>query len=115
MPESFFETKRKPIMMPLKKRVDINFEFSKIGQIDLLNSKFHAEVVVESRWTLNNSTGKYDPICDWNPQLYIENAQSDLVQNIFHEVIEDNGQKYVNELRTVKGLIKKLVFYCFFI
>lgn len=103
MNEPFLEKKRKPIIMPPKKRVEINFEYTNIGRIDLLNAKFNAELIIESRWTLDNSNDNYDPKVDWNPGLYIENAHSDLVQNISYQVIEDNGRKYVMELRNVKG------------
>ena len=102
IPNNHFSSRRNPLFWPTKKKVEVTFEFEKIGLIDLMASKFHAELVIESRW-LEDELVQYDPIKHWSPQLYIVNAQNDLVEKIMYEVFSEDGKFYVNEYRTIKG------------
>lgn len=66
-----------------KTTVQVAFEFVSIGEIDTLNEKFQAEVIIESRWKIEiadedledlDLENYYDPRKFWNPLLYVENA-----------------------------------------
>ena len=59
--------------------VESAFEFTSIGEIDTMNERFQAEVIIESKWKLNpdqvenediyNNNADYNPKKHWNPRL----------------------------------------------
>lgn len=95
--------KRAPICFN-KKKVDVTVEFENIGHVDQLNSKFYAEFFIELKWISVEKIENYDPLIHWNPQLYIENAQSILSEYIHHELQSEQNTHYVIESRKIKGL-----------
>jgi hypothetical protein len=80
-------------------------EFMRMGEIDTLNEKFHAELLIESRWVETEHIGnEYDPKRHWNPRLYIENAYMEPKEIIRYEMSRDlNNVLYITEKRVVKG------------
>jgi hypothetical protein len=70
------------------KEVQVRIIFLRIGEIDTLNEKFYAEILIESKWedlTLENefntnvNFGKHEKDLIeankyWNPKIYIENS-----------------------------------------
>jgi hypothetical protein len=57
------------------KHVEIIVCFLSFGEIDTMNEKYQAEILVEAKWTLTHndlhSKHTYDPKEDWNPNLYV--------------------------------------------
>lgn len=54
------------------KTVQIVVTFLKIGDIDMINEKYQAEVFIEAKWIENDFIERYDPKRHWNPKLSIE-------------------------------------------
>ena len=89
--------------------VEVAFEFVSVGSIDTLNEKFQAEVIIESKWMLNEEdkndvyeTEEYNPNKHWNPKLFVENVLS-VKENIVYEISEMYNNAYVTEIRTLSG------------
>lgn len=108
---SEYDRKRALIARSPKHVVQTAFEFTSIGDIDTLNEKFQAEVIIESKWKIDPMTepdilnkGEYDPKKNWNPKLFIENALTVKEEVTFEISVEDNKDCYVTEIRTVSGL-----------
>lgn len=73
---SEYDRKRALIARSPKHVVQTAFEFTRIGEIDTLDEKFQAEVIIESKWKIDPMTepdilnkGEYDPKKNWNPKL----------------------------------------------
>ena len=86
--------------------VQVLIQFLRIGEIDTMNEKYHAEIKIESKWVENEDIVEYDPknYKYWNPKLYIENALEDTKQQITYDVQLENDKFIVTELRIVKGV-----------
>lgn len=100
------DSRKNAICLMTKRCVSVAFEFVSIGEIDMMNEKFQAEVIIESMWQLTAGTdisGEYDPRLYWNPQIYIENAHANLKEQIKHRVMKVGHDIYVTEYRLVKG------------
>lgn len=54
------------------KTVLVAIEFCRIGEIDTMNEKYHAEIQIETRWIENDVIDEYDAEKHWNPKLFIE-------------------------------------------
>lgn len=100
--------RRNPLFWPTKRKVEVKFEFEKIGFIDLLGAKFQAQVAIESKW-LTDEFIEYDSNKHWNPKLYIENARNDVIEKLAYEVIQNEKNIYVHEYRIIKGQIKIII------
>lgn len=87
--------------------VYIRVSFTKIYDIDTINQRFQAEVLIESKWSdpnVKNSNFDVSKL-NWKPDLYIENAINDPREEIAYKVVEDNNNSImVSEIRKVKGL-----------
>jgi hypothetical protein len=85
--------------------VHIVVEFMRMGEIDTLNEKFHAELFIESKWLETENIGpEYDPKKHWNPRLYIENIYQEPKESIRYEMSRDtNNNILITEKRVVKG------------
>jgi hypothetical protein len=85
--------------------VHIVVEFMRMGEIDTLNEKFHADLFIESKWIETENIGnEYDPKKHWNPRLYIENAFQEPKEIIRYEMSRDaNNVLFITEKRVVKG------------
>lgn len=66
--------------------VECRVQFLSFGTIDLINEVFLASVIVKCKWTDKNKITDYDPNKHWNPQLYIENAQTISTDNWIEEI-----------------------------
>lgn len=92
-------------------QVEISVLFLSIGEIDTMNEKYQAEICIEARWLYNDPNNPpdspsilhYDPSINWNPQLYVENALSDVKETISYRVIQSYDGYFVNEIRYLKG------------
>lgn len=86
--------------------VFVRVSFSKIYDIDTINQRFQAELLVESKWhepninSINSDLNKLD----WKPEIYIENAINDPREEVFNKVVEENGTLMITEIRKVKGI-----------
>jgi len=68
--------------------VQVTIEFVKIGEIDTINEKYHAEIIIEAKWITKEVIEVYNPEQHWNPQLYIENLLQESKQEIKYKLIE---------------------------
>jgi hypothetical protein len=66
--------------------VQITVEFIKLGEIDTMNEKYSAEILIESKWLEPEFMTNYNPERHWNPQLYIENSLQDPKEKIKHRI-----------------------------
>ena len=70
------------------KIVQVTVEFVKIGEIDTINEKYNAEIIIESKWITKDTIDVYNPEQHWNPQLYIENVLQESTEKIKYKLIE---------------------------
>lgn len=90
--------------------VYIRLGITKIYDIDTVNQRFQAELIIESKWhesrvkTPNDDVNKLVSL--WKPDLYIENAINDPKEEITHKIVWDEEKKclMMSEIRRVKGL-----------
>ena len=66
--------------------VQVTVEFIKLGEIDTMNEKYSAEVLIESKWLEPEFITNYSLDRHWNPQLYIENALQDPKEKTKHRI-----------------------------
>lgn len=99
------------------KEVEIRIIFLRIGDIDTLNEKFFAEILIESRWEDPKLSLEFESDSDsslaeeekelnnpnkyWNPKIYVENSLNDPKQTVYYkvkkELIDTNvGQNELN-------------------
>ena len=100
------ESRKNAICLWTKRCVSVTFEFVSIGEIDMMNEKFQAEVIIESKWKLTTSfeiSGEFDPKLHWNPELYIENAHYNIREQIKYRVTKVDDDIFVTEYRLAKG------------
>ena len=86
--------------------VSIRVSFTKIFDIDTINQRFQAEVIVESRWhdptlkSLNDDISK----AHWKPDLYVENAINDPKEETSLKIIKNqDGLLMISEIRRIRG------------
>lgn len=88
--------------------VYIRIGISKIYDIDTINQRFHAEIIVESKWHDPNLKSLKDDVKEfnWRPELYIDNALNDPKEEITYKIIYDEEAKMlmISEIRKVKGI-----------
>ncbi len=68
--------------------VQVTVEFVKIGEIDTINEKYNAEIIIEAKWITKDIIEVYNPEQHWNPQLFIENSLQEPKEKIKHKLIE---------------------------
>ena len=85
------------------KIVTINVKFMWIGEIDIKNERFQAKVIIESIWDLDKTIEKYDPKIHQNPKIVIENAMTDVKEEIEYELVQTSSANTVVEKRLAKG------------
>lgn len=54
--------------------IECSMQFLQIGEVDTMNERFQAMVLIRSKWNEPDKLTEYDPKKNWNPKLYIENA-----------------------------------------
>jgi hypothetical protein len=93
-----------------QRQVQILIKFLRIGEIDMMNEKYQAEILIESRWVETDRINEYDPKNwkHWNPKLFIENAFDDAKQQLNYGISVENGKVIVTETRIVNGIGKLL-------
>lgn len=85
------------------RNVEIFVNFLSIGEIDTMNERFTAEVLIECEWIDNSVQENYDSNVNWNPKLYIENALSDCKETISYTLERNSGNVIIKETRLLKG------------
>ncbi|CAF0930392.1 unnamed protein product [Brachionus calyciflorus] len=85
------------------RNVEVFVKFLSIGEIDTMNEKYHAELLIESKWLEDSQIIEYDPKINWNPKLYIENALPDVRENISYSISRYFDNTFVTETRYLKG------------
>lgn len=84
----------------------------KIGQIDTLNERFHAEFTIEAMWSSKEEiNSEYDPSLHWNPKIHIENLFGNLEETIKYYVKKTSDEIFVIEKRQIKGLVNLSFYY----
>ena len=93
--------------------------YTKIHNIDTLNQRFQADVIIESRWydpNIKNMNDSFNEKKIWKPELYIENGIKDVYEEVKYQIVEDlfpdtkrdTGDQIprfmMSELRKVTGL-----------
>jgi hypothetical protein len=84
------------------KTVYIDFEFTKIGEIDTMNGKYYVDLSYQISWTENQVIETYDKDVHWNPKIYIENIFAKPEETIEYELSRDDLVTYVVEKRRLK-------------
>lgn len=83
--------------------VEIFVSFLSIGEIDTMNERFSAEVLIECEWIDNSVNENYDSNKNWNPKLYIENALSDCKETVSYTLERKCQNVIIKESRHLKG------------
>lgn len=102
-----------------QKEVQIRIIFLRVGDIDTLNEKFFAEILVETKWEEASLVAEFsssletnidycseekeltNPNKYWNPKIYIENALNDPKQTVHYKIKKElkntNDSEFYNE------------------
>lgn len=90
-----------------KTKIILYSSFLKIGQIDNINQRFHADVYIEAHWEDNKVIeDTFNPNKYWTPDLYIENSFEDPNKHeIKYKVIKskNSDQKIIVEMINISG------------
>ncbi|CAF0818068.1 unnamed protein product [Didymodactylos carnosus] len=87
---SFFNVPSKP------REVSLRVKFIRLGEVNTLQEKFYAEVVIEARWLYD---GQDQLTSAWNPNLFVKNALGDVKQEVASELVTTNpGESYMDTL-----------------
>ena len=87
--------------------VFIHASFSKVHDIDTINQRFQAELLIEARWHDSSLKSVHDySAIEWKPEIYIENAINDLKEEVSYKIVVEKHTNLlmVSEIRKVKGL-----------
>ena len=102
--------------------VFININYSKIIDIDTINQRFFAEVVIESKWfdqNFNSLDSEVNEKRIWKPEIYVENGVKDIKEEIVYKIIPDKNNELakminkpvndclVSETRKVTGMFSE--------
>ena len=81
----------------------VSIEFVNIGEIDVMEERYDAEIKIKSRWYDDEEIEVYDSMVHWNPRFFIVNAMPDVKQDINYRVEKLDGKSIVTEIRVAKG------------
>lgn len=85
------------------KKVTIDIEFTRIGEIDTVNEKYYVELEIRSSWNIDEIIHEYDKNRHWNPEIFIENSFYKAEEVIKYETSIDQHQTTkITEKRIVK-------------
>lgn len=90
-----------------KTEVSIRMGISKLYDIDTINQRFHAEVIVESKWhDASIKSIQDDTKTIWRPDIYFENILNEPREELSLKLVWDDESRrvMVSEIRKVKGL-----------
>lgn len=109
---SFILTEKKP------REVQIRVYYLRVGDIDTLNEKFFAEILIESKWEDPNAKQEFESekiesllqereISSiskyWTPDIFVENVLNDPKQNIHYKIkkepVNKNDESIANRSR----------------
>jgi hypothetical protein len=119
MPKTNKQSQPKAELPLTPREIEIRVIFLRIGDIDTLNEKFFAEILIESKWEeprlasefANSSVAPLPGITRpqseerelttnanryWNPQIYIENALNDPQQTMFYKIKKEVAGHHTN-------------------
>ena len=85
------------------KLVEVSIEFLSIGEIDIMNEIYDAEVKIKSRWYDDEDIDEYDRDVHWYPKLFIVNAFPDIKEDIRYRVEKIQNKSIITEIRIAKG------------
>lgn len=108
------------------KEVEIRIIFLRIGDIDTLNERFFAEILIESKWEDPELNVEFDseisspndeeekelnqPNKYWNPKIYVENSLNDPKQTVYYkvkkEVVDNQLERSDVDLKQLKSVAK---------
>jgi hypothetical protein len=91
--------------------VFVHVSFTKIHDIDTINQRFQAELLIESRWLHENQSLKLNSDdlssskIEWTPEICIENAVNESKEEVSYKIYKDSkSQLIASEIRRVKGV-----------
>lgn len=84
------------------KYVKVRFEFRAILEIDSMNEKYSADVLIDSEWSEDEEIVNYSAEKNWNPKFYIENSLN-INEKIKYSVRKEQNKWIINESRYVRG------------
>lgn len=86
------------------RNVEVEINFLKLGEIDTMNDKFTAEVVIVSKWSdFDQSIDVYDPQKHWNPKLFIQNVLNEPKEVVKYDFEKDTNCLKITETKIVKA------------
>lgn len=114
------ENRSSPAIESSHRNVRVKVEFLKLFEMDTVNKKFTAEVLIESQWNDFNvniagesnhnphwchhaKSSEYDLNKHWNPRLYIKNLASEPREQLKYKVHKENNIVTITEIKIVKG------------
>jgi hypothetical protein len=75
-----------------------------MGEIDTMNEKYSAEVIIESKWSdFDPSIVEYDPQKHFNPKVFVLNVLNEPKESVRYEVERESNCLKITEIKTVKG------------
>jgi hypothetical protein len=86
-----------------QKIVYVDIEFTRIGEIDNVNEKFYADILILLSWKENFVIEQhYDKDKHWNPEIYIENLFSKPEETIEYFISIEGSVTFITEKRRIK-------------
>jgi hypothetical protein len=90
--------------------VRIRCIFLRVGEIDTLNERYYAELLLEASWEEpsfeSSQTQTFDPTVNWTPELELINGIGELQDDIMYSVRYDKqGLATVTEHHKLKGTL----------
>lgn len=86
------------------RNVQVKVDFLKMGEIDTMNEKFTAEILIESKWSdFDTTIVDYNPNVNWNPKLYIQNVLNDPKETTKYEFEKEANCLKITEIKVVKA------------
>lgn len=90
--------------------VAIRCIFLRVGEIDTLNERYYAEILLEATWkepTFKSLQKRpFDPTSNWTPELELVNGIGHMNDEVTHTVRHDqNGHATVTEHHKLKGIL----------
>jgi hypothetical protein len=94
------------VKKPTPVTVEVYMIFLRVGEIDNVKEQFQAEAYFEASWE-DDSVNPNEPFNEkhnWEPALLIENAVSNLKQEIKYRVESVAGKTKIYECRSIKAI-----------
>ena len=88
--------------------VYIQINFIKIYDIDTVNQRYQADVIIQSKWSdpsIKSVNDNIQPDKIWKPELYIDNAINDVKEDIRYKILKEEGGLMICEIRKAKCML----------